>query len=625
MKRIGAVWICLLLVISGASLIGSTETGVEGNITLLPVDHIEVKPNPVNVTVGDTQQFTATAYDEFNVTIPGVDFIWSTDVGSVDATGFFFAQTTPGIGYVNATNGTVTGTANLTVVNGDIDHIIITPDPISISVGVSIQFYAYAYDMFNNIIPSVVFNWSCTGGIINETGYFTCTNTSCSITVTAMNGTISCTIFPNVIVEPIDYIVVVPDPVTITVGDSQQFTATAYDEYANEIPGVGFDWLTDVGSIDATGFFTAQSVPGVGMVTATNGTITGAATVLVEPGLIDHIIVIPNPVTIVAGETQQFTATAYDEYNNVILGVDFNWTTNIWNETGWYILPPGEPGWINATNGTVTGSANVTILYGSIDHIILTPDPVSVIVGMTQQFTATAYNMLNANIPGIGFSWSSNVGVINSTGFFTAQGTPGNGTVTATNGNVSGFANVTVTQTFNIHISNSSDSNDWILMSFPNKVSGDPLIIVQDVLDEGGGLVTWDIITTYNATQGKWLTTSTFKPPSLNTFNFVKNHMTFWIHVTNYGDGIVTIEGDLPTSGEQANIPLKAGWNLVGYPSLTNETVANALWGTGADKVEVCDPAEPYNIKEVGPTYVMRPGEGYWIHVPADTVWVIDW
>ena len=53
--------------------------------------------------------------------------------------------------------------------------------------------------------------------------------------------------------------------------------------------------------------------------------------------------------------------------------------------------------------------------------------------------------------------------------------------------------------------------------------------------------------------------------------------------------------------------------------------IADALWGTGADKIEVFDPAEPYHIREVGPTYLIKPGEGYWIHVPADTTWIINW
>jgi hypothetical protein len=32
-----------------------------------------------------------------------------------------------------------------------------------------------------------------------------------------------------------------------------------------------------------------------------------------------------------------------------------------------------------------------------------------------------------------------------------------------------------------------------------------------------------------------------------------------------------------------------------------------------------------YQIKEVGPAYVMRPGEESWVHVVTDSTWVIDW
>jgi hypothetical protein len=43
------------------------------------------------------------------------------------------------------------------------------------------------------------------------------------------------------------------------------------------------------------------------------------------------------------------------------------------------------------------------------------------------------------------------------------------------------------------------------------------------------------------------------------------------------------------------------------------------------DRVEVFDQGESYNLREVGPSHVMKPGEGYWVHVTADTTWVIDW
>ena len=32
-----------------------------------------------------------------------------------------------------------------------------------------------------------------------------------------------------------------------------------------------------------------------------------------------------------------------------------------------------------------------------------------------------------------------------------------------------------------------------------------------------------------------------------------------------------------------------------------------------------------YYLKELESEYIMKPGEGYWVHVVADTIWTIDW
>ena len=101
------------------------------------------------------------------------------------------------------------------------------------------------------------------------------------------------------------------------------------------------------------------------------------------------------------------------------------------------------------------------------------------------------------------------------------------------------------------------------------------------------------------------------------------DYMGIEIHSSVIENTILTVSGTIP---ESTDIPLYAGWNLVSYPTLNDTMIVSlAFFGTGADRVEVCDPAEPYLIKEVGPTYVMQPGEGYWVHVPADTVWTVDW
>jgi len=185
---------------------------------------------------------------------------------------------------------------------------------------------------------------------------------------------------------------------------------------------------------------------------------------------------------------------------------------------------------------------------------------------------------------------------------------------------------VTVVQIYDIDISPAAGSDNWILVSFPNQVSGDPLVIVQDAIDAGAGFVTWDIIQTYNATTGEWLTTSTFKPASLNNFNYVDNFHAFWIHITNYGDNLLTITGAIAAPGEQAVVPLKAGWNLVGYPFGTTQEMFNTfgtLFSLDAD-VEVYDQGDPYRLRIADVwTEWHDPGAGYWVHVAFDEdMWI---
>jgi len=157
----------------------------------------------------------------------------------------------------------------------------------------------------------------------------------------------------------------------------------------------------------------------------------------------------------------------------------------------------------------------------------------------------------------------------------------------------------------------------WNLVSLPFEQHDES---IDQALDSIAGQ--WDYIRTYNSLTGTWKSNSTYAPFQLNDFSTLNHKQGFWINITEPGGTILTCSGYDPPS---TTISLYAGWNLVGYPSLVNETVANALWGTGADKVMVCDTSEPYQIKEVGPTYVMKPGEGYWVHVPADSTWIVNW
>lgn len=135
---------------------------------------------------------------------------------------------------------------------------------------------------------------------------------------------------------------------------------------------------------------------------------------------------------------------------------------------------------------------------------------------------------------------------------------------------------------------------------------------------------TWDRMMAYDASDpaDPWKQYNTAWSPSLNDLASLDSSMGFWLHVTAVGDGNLTVCGSDPGT---TTIQLRAGWNLVGYPTQTPRTVAEAFWGTTADIVEVFDPAQPYMTKEVGAGYLMAPNKGYWVHVLADSVWVVDW
>ncbi|MCK9278832.1 MAG: Ig-like domain-containing protein, partial [Methanoculleus sp.] len=90
---------------------------------------------------------------------------------------------------------------------------------------------------------------------------------------------------PNAVTPGIASIAVEPASVNLTNGETQQFSAVAYDAQGTEVPDVSFAWSssnTSVGSLSETGLFTAHKV-GTTTVTAAYANVTGTAVVTVTP------------------------------------------------------------------------------------------------------------------------------------------------------------------------------------------------------------------------------------------------------------------------------------------------------------------------------------------------------
>jgi uncharacterized repeat protein (TIGR01451 family) len=105
-----------------------------------------------------------------------------------------------------------------------------------------------------------------------------------------------------------------------------------------------------------------------------------------------------------------------------------------------------------------------------------------------------------------------------------------------------------------------------------------------------------------------------------NTLTHLRPETGFWIEMASAGT--LNVVGARAGSTE---IWMKAGWNMVGYPSLTTGfTVAQMKASIALPNivVEGFDPTSPpYNLWVLPDTYVLTAGEGYWVYIPADATW----
>jgi parallel beta-helix repeat protein len=161
----------------------------------------------------------------------------------------------------------------------------------------------------------------------------------------------------------------------------------------------------------------------------------------------------------------------------------------------------------------------------------------------------------------------------------------------------------------------------WNLISCPKIQSSNAIGEVLSQLDGLYSAVHW-----YNCSdnQDPWKHYTVFKPLHLNDLDSIDHKMGFWIFITNPGGAIFDFKGSAPTVNQ--NIPLKKGWNLVGYPSLSNKYRTQALnnldFGNQVDAVWTYS-AGALKLEEIGEFNYFIIGKGYWIHATTDCIWEV--
>ncbi len=261
----------------------------------------------------------------------------------------------------------------------------------------------------------------------------------------------------------ISQIEVSPATVSLEVGKTQRFVATAKASDGSVISGVDFTWSsnnTAVATINSGGVATAVS-PGTATIRATGNGITSAPatiTVIVPP--VSGVTVSPSSAQeLMVGEMVTFTATARTAGGAVRDDVSISWSssdTGVVTITSAGVATAVSAGTasIRAAAGGVTSSP-VTINVSEppppepvIATVTVSPAEATIEEGQTQQFEAMATTSDGSAITDVEFAWSSSddiVATVDSNGLATGVGA-GEVMITATADSISGTAMLMVTE-----------------------------------------------------------------------------------------------------------------------------------------------------------------------------------
>ena len=477
----------------GPSLSPGSGDKVSANVNYEPWIVLGVSANPTSIVADGSSTSTITSDMTINSNaedtsglghIPdGTQIIFTTDkgsIGSLQAT----KETINGKTTAILTSSTVAGTATVTakapphsVVAEDSTTIDFTTGPLhhftfnTISspqtTGITFSITITAKDQYENTVTSYTgtntlsdttntISPNSTGSFTNGvwTGNVTITNVQTGVTIatTGANKSGTSNSFDVTAGSP-DYIVISPATATIAAGASQTYTAEAFDQHDNSLGnvtnGTTFEIVAGAGGSWAANSYTSENT-GTWTVTGTYSGKSDTATLTVTASPLDHIVISPATATIAAGASQTYTAEAFDQHDNSL--------GNVTNGTTFEIVAGAGGSWAansytseNTGTWTVTGTysgksdtATLTVIEGSLDHIVISPATATITAGDPQTYTAEAFdqhdnslgNVTNGTtfeiVAGAGGSWAANSYTSENTGTWTVTGTYSGKSDTAT-------------------------------------------------------------------------------------------------------------------------------------------------------------------------------------------------
>ena len=467
----------------GVTTITATSGAISGSTTLTvtaaALVSIGVTPADPDIANGTTQQFTATGvYTDASTQDLTDSVTWSSSdegvatISNAGGSEGLASASAVGPTTITATSGLISGSTTLTVTAATLVSIEVTPADPSNANGTTRQFTAtgtFTDTSTQDLTDSVTWSSSDEGvaTISNAVGSEGLASSSSlgTTTITATSGAISDSTTLTVTAATLVSISVTPANPSNANGTTRQFTATGtYTDASTQDLTDSVTWsssdegvATISNAVSSEGLASTSAV-GLTTITATSGGTSGTATLTVTAATLVSIAVTPVDPSVPDGSDRQFTATGtYTDASTQDLTSSVTWLSSdegvatISNAVGSEGLATGAAvgtTTITAVSGGVSGTTTLTVTPAEIVSVVITPSPASVPLGLTQQFTATAFftdgstQDLTSSV-----TWESSdesCATVSGTGLAStvAEGTA---TITATFGSFSNSTGITVT------------------------------------------------------------------------------------------------------------------------------------------------------------------------------------
>jgi uncharacterized protein YjdB len=441
----------------GSATIYATVEGVSGQSALLVTDsvpnHIIVSPAIASTPAGGHVQLSARVTTETGRALPGAVVTWramDTRYLSVSPTGTV-TGVAPGTTRIIAMSSAVADTAIVTVSTAAITLLSVKPEFATFASGLTMQLNATALDANGNQLTGRTVGWSSSDpsiASISASGVVTGAKMG-DVTVTATSEGLVAASKVHVSPGRLKNVTVSPGSVGLVVHGTQQLKASFTDAAGNTTTGTAVTWASSnssIAAVSATGVVTGLN-PGSATISAKSSGVTGYSTLAVSVDPVGSVTVSPASVSLVSGDTRQFSTVIKDANGIVLTGQVVAWSSS--NSSIITVSPSGlvtakgaGSATVTAAAGGASGSASLSVSAGSVAAVTVDPPSASVVAGSSQQLTATLTDALGNTVAASTVVWASTdtsiIGV-SASGLATASHV-GTATVTATANGHSGKA-----------------------------------------------------------------------------------------------------------------------------------------------------------------------------------------